>query len=107
MVSDIWIEKFQKEALPRIVKEIEPEKVLLFGSRVTGNATDDSDIDVIIISKAFREIPFIKRAEKVLKIARFPKHVDYLCYTPEEFERMKNTSSIIQEAMEQYIEAPI
>ncbi|WXG42308.1 MAG: nucleotidyltransferase domain-containing protein [Candidatus Freyarchaeum deiterrae] len=107
MVNDIWIEKFQKEALPRIVQDIKPERVLFFGSRVTGNAKEESDLDVIIISEAFRGIPFIKRAEKVLKTARFPKHVDYLCYTPEEFERIKTTSSIIQDAMEQNVEATL
>ncbi|WP_456475850.1 nucleotidyltransferase domain-containing protein [Candidatus Pyrohabitans sp.] len=106
-MGDVWLDKFQKEALPRIVREFKPIKVIFFGSRVKGGAREDSDIDVIIISEAFRGIPFIRRMERVLKVARFPKHVDFLCYTPEEFERIKNSSAVVQEAMEEYVEAAL
>jgi len=104
MINDQWIEKFQREALPRIIKNLKPEKILLFGSRVTGNATQDSDLDIILISDVFKDIPFVRRMEMVLKIARFEKHIDYLCYTSEEFEKIKNSSSIIQNALECCIE---
>jgi hypothetical protein len=104
-MADIWIEKFQKEALPKIVQHAKPLKVLIFGSRVRGNATEDSDIDVIIISDSFKNIPFLRRMERMLKVVRFPKHVDYLCYTPDEFERIKHASSIIEDALEQHLEA--
>lgn len=103
-MADIWIERFRKEALPRILEEIKPARVLLFGSRATGDAREESDLDVIVISDHFRDVRFLKRMEMLLKIARFPKHVDYLCYTPEEFERIKGTSSLIQIAMKQWIE---
>ncbi len=104
-MTDIWIERFRKEALPKIVQHTQPLRVLIFGSRIKGNATEDSDIDVIIISDSFKNIPFIRRMERVLKAVRFPKHVDYLCYTPEEFERIKHASSIIEDALEQHLEA--
>jgi predicted nucleotidyltransferase len=103
-MGDKWIERFRHEALPRIIKEFMPEKVLLFGSRVTGEATRDSDLDVIIIASAFKDVPFIRRMKKVLEAAKFPKHVDYLCYTREEFERVKGSSAIIQEALEHHVE---
>lgn len=103
-MADIWIERFKKEALPRIVEKIKPARVLLFGSRATGDAREESDLDVIVISEHFRDVRFLKRMEMLLKIARFPKHVDYLCYTPKEFERIKGTSSLIQSAMKQWIE---
>lgn len=45
--------------------------------------------------------------ENMLKLVRFPKHVDYLCYTPEEFERIKDSSSIVEDALEECIEATI
>jgi predicted nucleotidyltransferase len=104
-MDDRWINRFQKEALPRIIEVIGPARVLLFGSRVRGKATEDSDIDVIIVSIFFKDIPFIKRMEKVLTIAKFPKHVDYFCYTPEEFDRIKDSSSVIEDALEEYVEA--
>ena len=36
----------------------------------------------------------------LLKQFEFPHHIDYICYTPEEFERIKDTSSLIIDALE-------
>ncbi|GAB4335036.1 MAG: hypothetical protein Kow0099_07380 [Candidatus Abyssubacteria bacterium] len=44
-MSDKWIQRFQEEALPLISKEIKPSRVLIFGSRIKGSATEESDID--------------------------------------------------------------
>ena len=79
----------------------------MFGSRITGRATEASDLDVIIISKDFKEIPFVKRMGELLKAARFPKHVDYFCYTPEEFDRIKESSAIIGQALEEGVEVVV
>ena len=79
---------------------------MLFGSRAQGKAREESDLDVIIISDEFRNIPFIKRMTTIRRAVRFPKHVDYLCYTPEEFENIKTTSSIVMDALEAYEEFP-
>lgn len=99
--DDVWIKRFQNEALPRIINGINgPVKVFVFGSRVTGRATEMSDIDVLIVSDFFQGVPFIRRMEMMLGIAKFEKHVDYLCYTPEEFKRIKASSSVIQGAVE-------
>ena len=103
-MNDIWIEKFNTEILPVLVKNYNPSKVLIFGSRAKGYVTENSDIDVIIVSNIFKDIPFIKRMGNIIKMARFPKHVDYLCYTPEEFENVKNTSSILDNALTNFVE---
>jgi predicted nucleotidyltransferase len=39
---------------------------LLFGSRIKGTATENSDIDVIVVSNAFATIPFIERMSLIL-----------------------------------------
>lgn len=103
-MSDRWVEKFKKEALPKLEKEFKPEKVLVFGSRAKGVAREDSDIDVIVISSYFGDIPFLKRMPLVLRTVQFPKHVDYICYTAEEYERLKKESSVIMDAEENSIE---
>ena len=97
-IIDPWINRFQKEAVPIILKQYGPAEIIYFGSRARGIATDESDIDVIVISEKFSDIPFIKRMEMILKAIRFPLHVDVLCYTQEEFERIKTTSAIIEHA---------
>jgi len=102
--SDRWIAKFKKDAVPKIVKEFKPVKVILFGSRVQGTAKRDSDIDVILVSSYFEDIPFLRRMPFVLKKLSFPRYVDYICYTPEEYERIKGESSIIMDALENSLE---
>lgn len=106
-MADRWIARFQREALPKLTEEFKPEKVIIFGSRVRGNARKDSDIDVIVISSYFKNIPFLKRMSLMLKKVSFPKHVDYLCYTPMEYKRIKNESSVIIDALENSIEIAV
>ncbi len=100
MGFDFWLEKFKREAIPKIKEAYSPEKVLIFGSRIKGNADEDSDIDVIIVSDLFRDIPFIDRMPLLLKLVRFPIHIDFICYTPDEFERIKDKSSVVMDALE-------
>jgi len=100
MEKDEWIEKFKQQILPQIVKEYRPKRILLFGSRIKRTSNKNSDLDVIIISDSFYNIPFINRMSHILKKFRFTKHIDYLCYTPEEFERIKDKSSILIDALE-------
>ena len=103
-MSDRWVEKFKKEALPKIEREFKPEKVLVFGSRAKGKAKETSDIDIIVVAGFFAKIPFLRRMPLVLRTVQFPKHVDYICYTAEEYERLKKESSVIMDAEEDSIE---
>jgi predicted nucleotidyltransferase len=104
---DRLIEKFRREALPKLIEEFKPDKVILFGSRAKNNARQDSDIDLIVISPLFKGIPFIRRMSAVLKKVSFPSHVDYICYTREEYERIKDASSVIRDAREQSVELTV
>ena len=76
MNADTWLERFKHGVLPEIIAEFKPEKNLLLGSRIKGTANEDSDIDVIVVSNTFANIPFIERMSLVLKMIRFPKHVE-------------------------------
>ncbi|PWR73505.1 hypothetical protein DLD82_09670 [Methanospirillum stamsii] len=57
-------------------------------------------MDVILVSEYFSSIPFISRMTDVLLNVPFRIHVDYICYTPEEFSRLSETSAIVKEALE-------
>jgi|SRR5271157_4920070 predicted nucleotidyltransferase len=98
-LNDVWIEKFKQTALPVLVREVRPERCILFGSRVRGNANEGSDIDCIVVAGFFRDIPFVRRMSYVLKKVRFEKHVDFLCYSPEEFERNRASSFVLRDAL--------
>ncbi len=99
-MNDFWIKKIKEEALPKIIEEFHPKMVILFGSRITGEAREESDIDVIVVAETFKRIPFLKRMPMVVRKTKFPKHVDYMCYFPEEFDRIKETSSVVMDALE-------
>ncbi len=49
------------EIVRRVRRVAQPERIMLFGSAVTGGMTEDSDIDVLVLEKA----PDHMRAESV------------------------------------------
>lgn len=98
-MSDLWLKKFKQGVVPTLIQEFNPEKLVLFGSRIKGEANEDSDIDVIIVSNVFKDVPFVKRMPFILKRIQFDKHVDFICYSPGEFQKIKNASSIIMDAL--------
>lgn len=79
-------------------------KVVFFGSFARGDFRRDSDIDLIIVSSDFRGIEFRKRALGFYKYWSLDYPFDFLCYTPEEFNRLKYKSNIVREAVKEGIE---
>ncbi len=100
MKRDKLVKQFKQTILPKIIKQYTPLAIIIFGSRIKGDADVDSDLDVIIVSEEFLKIPFIERMAVLLKRFNFPTHIDYICYTPEEFEKIRNTSSLVMDALE-------
>jgi len=41
-----------KKIIPIIVKDADPQKIILFGSRAGGLSSDDSDYDLLIVAKS-------------------------------------------------------
>lgn len=83
------------------VKGIELQKVILFGSQATGQATKESDIDLIVVAPDFEEMGFFERVKAIHKYWNLNYPVDFLCYTPQEFEKKKNRISIVSEALKE------
>lgn len=78
------------EMVERIVQEVQPEQVYLFGSRARGEAREDSDIDLLVVERE----PFgenrsrfgeINRIYKTLCSYRIP--VDVLVYSSDEMAK--------------------
>jgi len=66
-------------------------KVILFGSQAKGDATEESDIDIVVLSDDFRNKDIFERARltidaEVLTIIKFMIPFDILTMTQEEFE---------------------
>lgn len=73
------------QAIKRIVTELKPEKIILFGSYAYGNPTPDSDVDLLVIMKTkAKEIDRYVAVSNLLYPRQFP--VDILVKTPKEIE---------------------
>lgn len=94
------LEKFKK----KISKLYNPEKIILFGSSTTGKAGKDSDVDLIIVSKKFEGIKNLKRSPDLYMKWNLDYPVDFLCYTPKEFQELKNKITIVNQATKEGIE---
>ena len=85
-------------------KDMPIKKMYLFGSRVRGNPHRWSDIDLVIVSNKFKELRFRERATKMYDYWNLNYPVDFLCYTPEEFNKLKKQVTIVREAVKDGIE---
>ena len=75
-MTDVWVERYRKEVLPKLTDTLRPSSVLFFGSRSAGTARAESDLDVIIVAEAFAGIPFVRRMAYVLGLVHFPLESD-------------------------------
>ena len=79
------VAKTLPRAIQRIVSELKPEKIILFGSYAYGNPTPDSDVDLLVIMKTkAKEIDRYLAVSNLLYPRQFP--VDILVKTPKEIE---------------------
>ena len=73
-----------------IVRWYQPDKIILFGSSVRGEANQHSDIDLLVISDREKHLPRHKRGLDVrLQLSEFKTPKDILFYTHADVERWK------------------
>jgi predicted nucleotidyltransferase len=83
----------------KIVDQIKPEKVILFGSYAKGNPDDGSDLDLIIVNNT--SLPKHKRGIEIRRLFyRQLIPMDIKVYTPDEFDNeLKSPFSFLFEAL--------
>ncbi|MBC8182411.1 nucleotidyltransferase domain-containing protein [candidate division KSB1 bacterium] len=93
-----------KEIAKKIEISLSPEKIILFGSYATGNATFDSDVDLLIIlNTKLRGAERIRLISKLIYPRLLP--LDIVVKTPEEIEKSKNRiDPFLSEVLERGIE---
>ena len=78
-----------EELAQRIERRFNPERVVLFGSYAQGTATDDSDVDLIVVAKT--SLPPRERYAAVRRlVADFPAAFDIIVKTPDEYNRWRS-----------------
>jgi predicted nucleotidyltransferase len=92
----IVTEKMLADMVEAIVREVDPERIYLFGSRARNKARANSDVDLLIIE----HVPFgpqhsrldeINRIYRALSSFRIPK--DVLLYSRDEFTKWQNSTN--------------
>lgn len=85
------VDRIAREVLDRLVRRIieayRPARILLFGSHAAGQASKDSDLDLLVV-KNTDEPPFARRVT-LRRLCRDPQRripVDFLVVTPTELE---------------------
>ncbi|MCX7858166.1 MAG: nucleotidyltransferase domain-containing protein [Deltaproteobacteria bacterium] len=102
---NILTESLLNEMVRVIVKEINPRKIILFGSYARGNINPNSDVDLLIID----DNPFgpgRSRRKKMgalwRSLARFFIPIDILLYSSDEIEQWRDSKNhVIAQAIKE------
>ena len=84
-----------QEMVDRIVKQFDPEKIILFGSHARGDAGPDSDVDLLVVMPVAGS-----KRDKMVEIGvalhDIPLPKDIIVTTPEDFEWRKEIVGTIE-----------
>lgn len=69
----------------QLVANYQPEKVILFGSAARGDATEESDVDLLVIKQTGET--FHDRMVEARKNIQTDRPMDVIVYTPQEINR--------------------
>jgi len=83
----------------KVARRFAIERMILFGSRASGRQRPDSDVDLIVVGRRFYRKNPIDRAAPLHLAWDLGLPVDFLCYTPEEFDELSRRPSIVREAV--------
>ena len=83
-----------KRMVETIVREVDPETIILFGSRARGESHTDSDVDLLVVESE----PFSGQRSRLresnrlyMALRKIPISKDLLLYSREELDRWKGS----------------
>ena len=88
-----------KELARHIRRALDPDRIVLFGSYARGDATENSDVDLLVVARS--SLPKPKRSAPLYSLLRdYPFSKDIVVYTPEEVEDYRHLrASLIHRAL--------
>ncbi len=93
------LQKFKRS----LSRKMNVQQMVLYGSRARGDHLKESDVDVILVSKGFIQVPFVERIYNTTKHWKHDLPLEIFCYTPEEFELKKKESRYMQKILSEGI----
>ncbi len=77
-----------RQMIEQVVAQFHPQRVILFGSYATGQADEQSDVDLLVVSDeatpAHQQALAIRRS-----LGRFPVACDVIVKGPADFDRLR------------------
>lgn len=97
--------KILDKIIEAVLKVIKPDKIILFGSQVRGEARPDSDYDILVIKSGISPEEERSIAQNIyINLIGVNAGVDIIVKTPESIERSKKKFiSVIKEALNEGI----
>ena len=95
--------KALKEFKEMLCQKYDIKEMILFGSQVSGEVDEDSDVDLIVVGDEFKDKSPLKRPFELYLEWTMDYPVDFLCYTSEEFEAKRKGISIVRHAIHEGI----
>jgi predicted nucleotidyltransferase len=94
MISINQIRAFSQQ----IAENFQPERIILFGSYASGQPTEDSDVDLLVILP-FEELP-VQKAIAIRQQLKAPFPLDLMARTPQQIQqRLEMGDFFIQDIM--------
>ena len=103
-ITDAMKNQEMIEGIRKFKESIGVSRAIVFGSFARGEFGEDSDIDLLLVSEKFRGKSFIQRSKGLWLKWDLGLPVDFICFTPEEFKKLKKEVSIVSEAIREGIE---
>ncbi len=85
----------------RIEQQVHPQKIVLFGSYATGQAKEDSDVDLLVVADT--TLPVVKRYGWIRRMLDdLPASFDIIVKTPAEYDADRTVMNHIVYFADQY-----
>lgn len=108
MIINMILNDFEKddmrqrllEALKRLTELLTPERIYLFGSHARGDASPDSDYDLLVVVRESR-LPRYRREQQAFRaLCGIGISTDVIVFTRDEFERGKKVVTSLPSTVE-------
>ena len=93
LAKQVWLPLI----VARLVPAVDPEQIVLFGSRALGTARDDSDYDLVVVAPLRRGERRRVRTTAYRALGDLPFTRDIVIATPDEWSRVHRPISMLLE----------
>ena len=79
----------------QLIKKYKPQKIILFGSYVYGQPTQESDVDLLIVAETDKK--FHERVQEVRTLLPKDRAFDLIILTPSEYQKARVKNALLLE----------